>query len=672
MSSLQHQTFGTSELVYQWLSKQEQESPEYNFSSSDHEANPSRNRLRKGKFTASRTTAQIVLTLLEDTDGADSNNSQRLRSTHLKPLPGQSQRRSHDKLKSAEAIHGGVTTDETTMTRCVESERLEKATQSHDHDAAHAHEKYARQPRHKTREDRYHYKEDQGVRVRQSQLKKRTKNKPGNVLADEFRAANVSAERLTLKAGGPGFLSKGKSSSKTDLKGLPDLTLSEMSFLKRRREEDNARIPKTNAQSSKKRSSKLRSQEISEFFTQTDGSVPNQTQNPNIASNESYLSWSASPIQIPTASQARRSSVPGYSGMRAPMRSDEIEERDEIDEIDELTALASARRHHSFSNRFLSHVASSALLNGVDTFAHKTKEYYSLEGLQTLAAQVLSPIPSGTLSGQGAIHERVENATSIRRYQPEPDVQATRGDRERCQREESGLGSDALSECRQQPFQMTRSEPLHYADDIAAPWTWNDNHEHRRDWIGVRHEQAPMPFDHLSMPSHEGKAIGDTVREALALAHLIDANVKPFEEEQFFGPQGDRVELPFRPDIECPEAIPPLSDNMDDFDKNLLRCAAAAFSVEKTSVVGDSAGIRQDRHSATRQEMHVLGLQRVTLFDEGLCLSNDLGQLPDRHRGPNIDHTSFKNLPPSHEKTLGEIAAPDGGFSGFSRGHSLY
>lgn len=136
--------------------------------------------------------------------------------------------------------------------------------------------KYARRPRHKTRSNRYEYRIDQPNtetrRVAKANQKRRTAHmKTGTTLNQDFKAPNVESDRLTLKQGMmPGFFGKGKASEATDRRGLPDLTFSEMTFLRKKRRMDDARFRGLQALTSNIKS-KGGAVDISGYFSDHDG-----------------------------------------------------------------------------------------------------------------------------------------------------------------------------------------------------------------------------------------------------------------------------------------------------------------------------------------------------------------------------------------------------------------
>lgn len=110
-----------------------------------------------------------------------------------------------------------------------------------------ASQKYARRRRHKTKSDRYDYKAETSADIKRStkakSRKRHTHTADGATLNQDFKAPNVESERLTLKHGSmPGFLAKGKASDAIARRGLPDLTFSEMAFLGKKRQLDEARF----------------------------------------------------------------------------------------------------------------------------------------------------------------------------------------------------------------------------------------------------------------------------------------------------------------------------------------------------------------------------------------------------------------------------------------------
>lgn len=98
--------------------------------------------------------------------------------------------------------------------------------------------------------------------------KRSARRKSGATLNDEFEASNIESDRLTLKhPSRPGFLHKGRASAPVTFRGLPDLTFSEMSFLKHRRTLGHAGIQARQAVTTrKKRNSK--NQDNSGYFAQ--------------------------------------------------------------------------------------------------------------------------------------------------------------------------------------------------------------------------------------------------------------------------------------------------------------------------------------------------------------------------------------------------------------------
>lgn len=98
---------------------------------------------------------------------------------------------------------------------------------------------FEKRARHKTRSEKYEYRAEAVGTTKQKDRRQtgRPRKKTGHVLNESFRAPNVSQVRLTLNhPNGPGIFHKGRASAEISSSGLPDLTFSEMKFLKRPRE----------------------------------------------------------------------------------------------------------------------------------------------------------------------------------------------------------------------------------------------------------------------------------------------------------------------------------------------------------------------------------------------------------------------------------------------------
>lgn len=135
-------------------------------------------------------------------------------------------------------------------------------------------ERYGKRPRHRTKPDKYDLKIDSKSRhagkadVGKKRSSKRRRKESGLVIDNEFKAPNVAQERLTLKSnGGPGMFHNGKVSCPVQRRGLPDLAFSEMKFLSKQPNHDEAmqRESKDKKVASQKKE-KERTQQIAEYF----------------------------------------------------------------------------------------------------------------------------------------------------------------------------------------------------------------------------------------------------------------------------------------------------------------------------------------------------------------------------------------------------------------------
>ncbi|KAL8832901.1 MAG: hypothetical protein Q9170_004681 [Blastenia crenularia] len=136
---------------------------------------------------------------------------------------------------------------------------------------------YERRSRHKTREDRYEFKQGKGhkkikndekmAQQKPSKTKKRVK-KSGAALMHTFSANNVEAERLTLQNTVPlGLFGKGRASSPLRRRGLPDLTFSELNFLNHRRAQPEEALRSQGEKSRRKKDKAADTEaEISRYF----------------------------------------------------------------------------------------------------------------------------------------------------------------------------------------------------------------------------------------------------------------------------------------------------------------------------------------------------------------------------------------------------------------------
>jgi hypothetical protein len=232
-------------------------------------------------------------------------------------------------------------------------------------------EKYSRRTRRKTKEDRYEYKDEPVKQHIRRHTKHAVKKKPGAMLRDEFQAPNVTVERLTLQNKGPGFSSKIKSFAITDSKGLPDLTFSNMRFLKLRREEDKTRFSKLREPKPKEDQVRTIAQRAAVFSKAQN--LQDAVAAPKVSSAASYVSWSMSPPRNLSTRQARLPAMPDARQQQGPSFTSH---RGSIP--------MSIQPHSSISNKHLEDITRNALLH--DVHGHASNEaYYTLEDLKKLA-----------------------------------------------------------------------------------------------------------------------------------------------------------------------------------------------------------------------------------------------------------------------------------------------
>ncbi|KAI1618447.1 hypothetical protein EDD36DRAFT_460091 [Exophiala viscosa] len=299
-------------------------------------------------------------------------------------------------------------------------------------------DKYARRQRRKTRPDKYEYK---GATQRASTLRQSKKldhKKSWAVLNDEFQAPNVSSQRLTLRPGhGPGILANARTSGPIQRQGLPDLTFTEMDFLKKKDKHNGDPRFGSDRQVLTRKTHKAPNMngEISNFFSRPENgkrkapsplkpsyqhcetpklsSIPLHSRYPGPADPESrwkpdsevpilkhfrppsshkptpshknpgtsYVSWSRSPIRIahaPTWPEAKSAADP---------RSCENSKRPLAQEVRRIETPTSINPHSSASNHFFKDFTTNALLGGVEAFAQKGRPYYSLDDLKDLAGE---------------------------------------------------------------------------------------------------------------------------------------------------------------------------------------------------------------------------------------------------------------------------------------------
>ncbi|KEF60049.1 uncharacterized protein A1O9_04899 [Exophiala aquamarina CBS 119918] len=288
-------------------------------------------------------------------------------------------------------------------------------------------EKYSRRQRNKTRYDRYELKEKK-PRQPKGPSKRKARHKSEAESQEVFHAPNVHTERLTLNPTlGPGIFAKGKASEPVEWQGLPDLTFSEMTFLRRKREQGGRHFRGNPDSSALKRTKDMPSEGISRFFSrpgQNSASPKSKTMQPY------HLSTNLSPTRTPrddvghsettgrhgldggslrqkscsrSMSSKKASSTSAISWSKLPPdHSDRLRkehrrpchallEASTIPRLQEDGSHCKASRTATMysmsspSSRLLKEYTDSALLSDVKKWSRLNKEYLSLEDLKQLA-----------------------------------------------------------------------------------------------------------------------------------------------------------------------------------------------------------------------------------------------------------------------------------------------
>ena len=540
-------------------------------------------------------------------------------------------------------------------------------------------ERYARRPRHKTKADRYDYKNVPEQRSRKRHTQRSVKKKPGAVLNNEFQAPNIATERLTLKPTGPGFLNKAKSSSNNDWKGLPDLTFSEMTFLKRKRQDDDTRFQKAREQNSKKASRKPQSQEISEFFSRPMDSKGGATSNPKSCPTESFVSWSDSPPPKQAASTSRR--------LSSVARSFEPE-KVAVDERDNLSVRASIRPNSSVSNRFLKEFATDALRRGVDAFAQRDRRYYSLEDLKKLAVETFSDAPCHQEPVDDCAPARTADGTpsaSRRSFDLAAYQRATLHSAELQEQHRRITDYPEMSNVVAQRSALPQGDELWPVSSSDTGLLQNAT-EHKLNRISPYipvPTQQPLVFDAHDVAAWED--LEETAHVNYDVPHVTDQLqdgdfwVYADPEPVGFGPEHVQPDLSPRggpavagnatDEMDAFEAIAPFSGDLDEFDRSLLRNDGEDLVLSNSVFATDQAPYTYlSRFEGLPRDMAGSRSRPTMESDEHQYDSGG----PQRSRETPID------LQPSHHRPGGihpEVEDPAGlagGFSGFSRGHILY
>ncbi|KIW65670.1 hypothetical protein PV04_07908 [Phialophora macrospora] len=385
-----------SELVQRWLSTVERDSTSPRSRGPEHGGAEERKDVQRGRCTANLNCATpTVLTLVateetqaRHTDSGPTSLEQTRHAHHHKERLGADQQYRHGKRGGAVYAEMSPSSRDNSFPNLAVAERLNNTPESHKNAFDDPSKKYARRLRHKTKEDTYEYKD----------VSEKHPMKHGATLTEDFRAPNVAAKRLTLKRTGPGFFLKGKSSGSTQWKGLPDLSFSEMTFLKRKRENGNTKKGESRP---KKKQRQPPIQEISAFFSRPDDQQHKVTSPAKPSTVGSYVSWSVS-------SPGRR---PVPTRQRSSLIAQSVERRQLSEDVgDNLDVHTSTHPNSALMDRFLNDITNDALFCGVDTFACREKKYYSLEDLKMLAEDTIVEAPRN----QKALLERdiMRNANS--------------------------------------------------------------------------------------------------------------------------------------------------------------------------------------------------------------------------------------------------------------------
>jgi hypothetical protein len=252
---------------------------------------------------------------------------------------------------------------------------------------------YVRRPRHRTRGDRYEFKEISQQPAKRKHSKKITKTNPHTAMNGSFHAPNVLATRLTLRSTGPGMLSKSRSSGGGLFNGVPDLTFPETTSLGRRAGDKRAGLRKDSPQSHQKqsRSHSQRGQEISRFFSMSASPHDGRRSIPKHCGRDSLVTWSTSPPQKPTTTTNRESSARAYDSWPQSASPGEEGDGSVLNPIDPIS---------SVSNQFLNELTANMLLKGVPDFARRNHRH-SLEDSKRFGQRKKTDVGvyPGTVSG---------------------------------------------------------------------------------------------------------------------------------------------------------------------------------------------------------------------------------------------------------------------------------
>ena len=568
-------------------------------------------------------------------------------------------------------------------------------------------DKYARRPRHKTKEDRYEVKEKPERRTRRSHSERRLKGKPKATLNEDFKAPNIAAERLTLKPAGPGFLSKGKTSGNAEWKGLPDLTFSEMTFLKRKRADDDVRFQKLDGKDPKKTTCKPPGAEISEFFSRPPDETARGMSTARPLSTSPYVSWSVS--QLP---ESRRAACVAHSVGPGSTRNEEREHQ---------SGPSSIRPKSSVSNRLLKELTRDALLRDVDASSKRRKRYYSLEELKVLAEEI-GPHASHHLNSRHNFSSDPRDDHKVIpmvSFMPEALVpwehaaNSSRAEEAEPKRNPAVEWSDPPTQ-RQVRSRAALPEQQQYQSDVAHSYRLDEIDRTPRRLGEVQRQltphvmrsipqssllqqpefdeglsEIPLSFGKLHVPNHYVQPVWqeeetwtdpalqispgrDQSEDGLIYAEQnVDVLEDTFEKGQITSPLREPGLCRPSEDTELVQDDGPPSNELDEFDRDLLwhaaeECASSewVYGADRNGRMGDD-----DTYLRPPQEMDHHWTQ------SGGCAQDDQQQVCESiqvlHEVPNVGQ-AFQDMPEALERPHHRVISAVGEFSGYTRRQILY
>ncbi|OQV07143.1 hypothetical protein CLAIMM_11618 [Cladophialophora immunda] len=495
----------------------------------------------------------------------------------------------------------------------------------------------------------------------------------------DFQASNVASGRLTLNPNaGPGFLAKAKSSADAGKTGLPDLTFSEMAFLKRKRQENGGRFPRIKEQDPRKKNCTSLHHEIAEFFSRPRGLRHEGSCLRNQPSTDSCVSWSGSPVP-------KRISLihPRLSSVARSDKSESIH----LHEAHGPTAPPVVRPTSSTSADFLEKFTTDALLHGVEEFSRGEKRRYSLTDLKKLAAQAASdlasdegsghdidivgnvidstnelqwpmlPISKGTLDSphptvpqqQRSLNQSAEYCNEPRREHP--SVQPSGHNRVLLDAGSDKQDVDRISPSGSGPLRQLVSPTWHPQSlwEGFADMPMSSCHVH---YSRNRHKDRELPLDADSIPELQRCAAG--------LGH----SNRP-------APAKPAVTGNFMNETEALHTIAESPCELDDFDRKLLQLGTGLALSESGAMVDRESPLYETDVEKPLQD--AVGYWCEAFADSAADRYRAHDSLGVRHiRDVPVDNSQFQHgqeFARSYRHTSQDTTE---GFSGFSRRHLLY